>query len=202
MFPKTTLLKIVLGLLQPNAGQVTVLGESPRRARRKVGYVPQYLRVSSDFPINVEQVVLMGTLSGFRPFSRYSAANRDAVKEQLDHLEIGSLARRPFSELSGGQQQRVLIARAMVADPEIVILDEPTASADPGAEQNIFKLLGEAAKSKTIIVVSHDVGFISSYVSRVACLNQTLVCHDTAHLTPELMDRLYGHHVHAIDHQH
>lgn len=201
---KSTLIKLVLGLLAPQAGSVSVLGQSPRVARIHIGYVPQYPTFSRrDFPISVMDTVLLARLGqgGGRRLS-YSAEDRDIAREALAVVEVGDLAGRPIGSLSGGQLQRVLIARALACRPEILILDEPTANIDLRAEEDIFALLRQYNDHMTVLVVSHDIAFISGYVDRVACLNQTLVCHATSEISGKTIEELYGAPVRMIDHAH
>ncbi|HYW04889.1 MAG TPA: ABC transporter ATP-binding protein [Gammaproteobacteria bacterium] len=197
---KSTLLRLILGLMQPDTGAITVLGRPPKAARRAVGYVPQFTTFARDFPISVEGTVLMGRLGRTRWLGAYSATDRSRARRAMEETEIGALAARPLASLSGGQLQRVLIARALACDPEILLLDEPTANVDLGVERSLFDLLRAFNRRMTIVVVSHDVGFISEYVERVACLNRTLVCHRTAELTGEAIQELYGRPVHLIRH--
>jgi zinc transport system ATP-binding protein len=197
---KSTLLKLVLGLLEPQRGDVRVLGQAPRQAVRRVGYVPQYPTFPRDFPISVEQVVLLGRL-GFGPMlGWYRSSDRSAAARVLAEVEAGDLAGRRIGTLSGGQLQRVLLARALVGEPEILILDEPTANIDQRMEGDIFDLLARLNQRLTILVVSHDIAFISGYVDRVACLNQTLVCHETDSIGGDLVHRLYGDNVRQVAH--
>ncbi|KHF25196.1 metal ABC transporter ATP-binding protein [Solemya velum gill symbiont] len=197
---KSTLVRLIAGLIEPGIGKVKVLGKTPRQARSAIGYVPQYPAFARDFPITVEQVVLMGRLKGFT--GRYRRDDREAVVRALKETEISRLATRPVGSLSGGELQRVLIARALVGDPQILLLDEPTANIDMRVENEIFDLLKLLNKRMTVVVVSHDIAFISGYVNRVACLNQTLVCHQTEALTSEAITHLYGENVHHIAHSH
>jgi zinc transport system ATP-binding protein len=211
---KSTLLKLVLGLLQPQSGSIRVLGRAPRAASRLLGYVPQYPSFPRDFPISVDQVVQLGLLGreragrrrsrswdAFWP-GRASAADREAVKRALAEVEAGDIARRQIGSLSGGQLQRVLLARALVGEPRILILDEPTANIDQRMEGEIFDLLKLLNARMTILVVSHDVAFISRYVGRVACINRTLVCHNTDAIDGNVIQELYGEHVRMIAHSH
>ncbi len=198
---KSTLLKLILGLLQPVSGSVLVLGKEPQKVSRQVGYVPQYPLFSRDFPITVESTVLMGRL-GNSVFGGYSARDHQAAHQAMVETEVDSLAKRQLSTLSGGQLQRVLVARALACEPRILILDEPTANIDMRVETDIFDLLKELNRRMTIIVVSHDIGFISQYVGRVACLNRTLVCHQTSCIDGKMIDELYSSHVHMVDHAH
>ncbi|MCG6943653.1 MAG: metal ABC transporter ATP-binding protein [Thiohalocapsa sp.] len=199
---KSTLLKLILGLLKPQAGRVRVLGQPPQRARRQIGYVPQYPGFARDFPISVEDVVLMGRFGlGFRvgPWTR---ADRDAAAAALREVEALDLRGRQVGTLSGGQLQRVLLARALVGEPRLLILDEPTANIDQRLEGEIFELLAVLKHRLTIVVVSHDIAFISGYVTRVACLNRTLVCHTTGSIDGQMIQDLYGEDVRRIQHAH
>ncbi|NEV63415.1 metal ABC transporter ATP-binding protein [Thiorhodococcus minor] len=199
---KSTLLKLVLGLLRPQVGRIRVLGQSPRRAVRRIGYVPQFPSFPRDFPISVEQVVLMGRLGMGRLLGRYDTSDRAAATGALREVEALDLAKRPIGALSGGQLQRVLLARALASEPEILILDEPTANVDQRAETDVFGLLAELNRRLTILLVSHDIAFISEYVSRVACLNRTLACHRTLEIDGDTVQQLYGGHVRQVAHGH
>jgi zinc transport system ATP-binding protein len=207
---KSTLLKLVLGLLKPQSGLIEVLGQVPRAASRLLGYVPQYPSFPRDFPISVEQVVQLGRLGMgqrvgkwqmLRP-GRASSGDREAVRKALAEVEAGNIAKRQIGSLSGGQLQRVLLARALVGEPRILILDEPTANIDQRMEGEIFDLLKVLNARMTILVVSHDVAFISRYVSRVACINRTLVCHNTDAVDGNVIQELYGENVRMIAHVH
>ncbi|MDZ7809517.1 MAG: metal ABC transporter ATP-binding protein [Arhodomonas sp.] len=199
---KSTLLKVILGLMRPSRGRVRVLGVSPRRAKRSLGYVPQYAGFSRGFPISVRDVVLSGTLGPWQLGPRYGDARRAKAEAAMDEAEVGDLAERSIGALSGGQLQRVLIARALAVGPRILLLDEPTASIDPRAERAFFGLLKRLNERMTIVVVSHDIGFVSEYVTHVACLNRELVCHTAEPLAPDMLERLYGHPVRMVDHAH
>lgn len=199
---KSTLLKLVLGLLKPQTGKIEVLGKKPRQQRKAIGYVPQYPAFSRDFPITVEQVVLMGRLGAGRFLGRYSPDDYQAAQKALREVEADDLAQRLVGALSGGQLQRVLLARALVSNPEILILDEPTANIDMRLESDIFDQLKRLNERMTILVVSHDIAFISDYVHRVACLNRTLVCHHTDHIDGQMVQNLYGENVRMVAHHH
>lgn len=199
---KSTLLKLVLGLLKPQAGSIRVFGRLPEHARQALGYVPQYPGFSRDFPVTVEQVVLMGRLGIGSGLGGWRRADRAAAHRALLEVETDDLAKRQIGTLSGGQLQRVLLARALVGEPRILILDEPTANIDQRMEGDIFELLRELNQRLTILVVSHDVAFISGYVGRVACINRTLVCHHTDAIDGQIIHDLYSEQVRMVAHGH
>jgi zinc transport system ATP-binding protein len=197
---KSTLLRIVLGLLTPDSGRVRVLGLPPARARRALGYVPQFAAFRRDFPVTVEKTVLLGRLGKTRAVFGYGAKDRAVARRAMEEAGVGELYQRPIGTLSGGQLQRVLVARALACEPRILLLDEPTANIDLRAEGDIFGLLKALSARMTIVLVSHDISFISQYVTRVACLNRTLICHTTAPVPGELIEQLYGAPVRMIRH--
>jgi zinc transport system ATP-binding protein len=199
---KSTLLKIILGLYKPFRGRVQVLGDTPARARSRIGYVPQYPTFSRDFPTDVMHAVLMGRLGMSGRFGGYTEADRAGARRAMEETEIASLADRHLNTLSGGQLQRVLVARALVCEPRILLLDEPTSNIDQRVETDIFDYLKEFNRRMTIVVVSHDIAFISRYVQRVACLNRTLICHDTAGIDGRTIQELYGSDVQMVAHRH
>lgn len=199
---KTTLLKLILGLLEPSSGRVTVNGRNPALARRQIGYVPQTATFLRDFPICVQEAVLLGRLGRTRLLGGYTAHDRRIAQQAMEKTEMLTLRRQPLGNLSGGQLQRALIARALASEPEVLILDEPTANIDLRGERDIFDLLKALQAEQTIIVVSHDIAFISKYVTRVACLNRTLICHSTEAATSAVIEQLYGKSVHVIRHAH
>jgi len=199
---KSTLLKLILGLLEPDTGTITVLGNSPKKGRSGIGYVPQYATFERNFPITVMDTVLLGQVSKSSSMFGYSEEDYQHATDALRETGIEQLKNRLLNTLSGGQLQRVLIARALIGSPEILILDEPTSNIDLRMEEDIFGLLRRLNQRSTIIVVSHDIGFISEYVTRVACLNQTLICHETAAISGKTIEELYGGPVHMIQHRH
>ena len=199
---KSTLLKLILGLLQPDAGEITVFGKRPEKGRSRIGYVPQHPAFSRDFPINVRDAVLLGRLGETRWYGGYTQEDKEIAINALKVVEIDNIRNQTIDSLSGGQLQRVLIARALASRPDILILDEPTANIDVRAEEDIFGLLKQYNDHMTIIVVSHDIGFISGYVDRVACLNQTMLCHTTSEISGKTIEELYGAPVRMIQHVH
>ncbi|WP_372796269.1 metal ABC transporter ATP-binding protein [Pontiella sp.] len=197
---KTTLLKLMLGLLEPQAGSVSVFGKVPALGRKWIGYLPQYTNLDARFPVNAMDVVLMGRLGKTRPFGFYSRADREAARAMLARVGLQDLQHRPLAALSGGQQQRVLIARALVSEPKLLLLDEPSSSLDDYVEQELFDLLQELNKELTIIVVSHDVAYVSRYVEKVICVNREVHTHPVAEIDENIIHDMYGAHVHAVLH--
>jgi len=198
---KTTLLKIILGLLDPVRGKVRVFGQSPERSRHHVGYVPQHAELDASFPISVMDVVLIGRLGHAPLLGRYRKSDRDAAEKAMKEAEILELADRRFGTLSGGQKQRVLLARALVGNPELLLLDEPTASVDGSVEQDIYHLFKKLNETVTIVLVSHDIGFISAYVNKVACVNKRLVCNPAEHVTGDVIEACYSGPVRILQHK-
>ncbi len=199
---KTTLLKLLLGLLQPQAGEIKILGRTLRMVRRQLGYVPQYPAFARDFPVTAEQVVLMGRLGNGRLLGGYSRKDREIAVRVMIETETFAIAKRRINTLSGGQVQRILVARALASEPEILLLDEPTANIDMRVENEIFDLLKLLSERMTILVVSHDIAFISGYVHRVACLNRTLICHRTEDIDGRTIQAVYGEGVRMVAHRH
>ena len=188
---KTTLIKVLLGLLAPMRGEVKVMGVSPREGRRYIGYVPQVVEFDREFPISVWDVACMGRLSRRGLFRRFTAEDEDVVAGALRQVEMLDLRDQPIGELSGGQRQRVYIARALATVPAILLLDEPTSSVDPQVRTSIFELLRRLNDQTTILMISHDMGAVSSYVKTVGCVNRRLFYHNERSLTPEMLELAY-----------
>ncbi|MCD4705569.1 metal ABC transporter ATP-binding protein [bacterium] len=197
---KTTLLKIILGLLEPDKGTITVFNKTPKRARDLVGYVPQFLKTDLDCPISVLEIVLTGILSRKKIFQKYDDKDLKLAKQALDFVNLWGLKDKQIGELSGGQRQRVYIARALIRKPKLFIFDEPTASIDEKSEQDFWSLLQEINKKTTIIIVSHEIGVIFKNVDRIACLNKQLHCHDADELTSEMLDKTYKCDIELLGH--
>lgn len=198
---KTTLLKLMLGLLKPDTGSINVLGSRPEDARPRIGYLSQTLQFDPLFPISALDVVLLGCLNGkkWRPFS---SADKKRALSLLDEVGLAHAADRPFAALSGGMRQRVLLARALAADPEILLLDEPTSMVDATSEDRLMIQLRELHERLTIVLVSHDFGFVSQLVQRVICVNRQVTTHALDALTGDTFHQLYGHPVAHIHHHH
>jgi zinc transport system ATP-binding protein len=198
---KTTLLRLILGLLTPTRGTVRVFGRSPVEARRRIGYMPQRAELDPQFPVRVLDVVLMGRLGNGRlgPLGR---AHKAKALEALAEVRLADCARRPFAALSGGQRQRVLIARALACDPELLLMDEPTANLDPLVQDEMHDLLHELNRRLTIVLVSHDVGFVTHHAKSVVCVNREVFVHTASAITGESIQALYGHAVQIVQHGH
>ncbi len=195
---KSTLLKLMIGLLPARTGQVLVFGQPPAQARLKVGYLAQHLHFDRQFPVTVSDVVLMGRLGLGSPLGRYSRVDRGAARQALHEVGIADLERRPFAALSGGQRQRVLIARALACEPELLLLDEPFAGLDIHAEEQLYGLLGELNRRLTIVLVSHDVAYVSKFVQTAICVNRHVHTHAASELHGEVIRRLYGREVRLV----
>jgi len=169
---KTTLLKLILGLLHPQKGKVLLFDLCPEQARHLIGYVPQSIRLDRDFPITTLEVVMMGALGKLSWLGRYPAEVKDKALQALELVGLGHKTKAPFGTLSGGESQRVLIARAIVDSPRMLILDEPTANIDPKGEQSIHELLLELNKSMTILMVTHDLQTILDKAGRLLCVQR------------------------------
>lgn len=188
---KTTLLKLMLGLLEPAEGSIRVMGKSTGKASHHIGYVPQDVHINRNFPITAIDVVLMGKLEPKKRLTRGSRQVRREALEALERMEMAAHADSKVGELSGGQRQRVFIARALVTQPQLLLLDEPTASIDTKGQAYFFRLLKTLNKDVAILVVSHDLMAISTYVKSVACVNKRLHYHHQAEITPEMLETMY-----------
>jgi zinc transport system ATP-binding protein len=196
---KSTLLKLMVGLLHPIHGTVRVFGTSPEAARSRMGYVPQNPVVDPRFPVQVIDVVLMGRLGKARAFGPYRRRDHEAADQALREVDISDLRHRPFSSLSGGQRQRVLIARALASEPDLLLLDEPTANLDVNVEAQLYELLHQLNARLTMVLVSHDIAFVSSFIKNVICVKRHVVMHPTSDAEGAICD-LYGTEVRRVLH--
>jgi zinc transport system ATP-binding protein len=198
---KSTLVKAILGLVPITTGSIQVFGDPISRKTGLVGYVPQFTGLDKHFPISLYEVVLSGTIKpGIKPFFHFSHTDKTKADNVLEQVGIHKLRRRLLSELSGGEFQKMLIARALISQPRLLFLDEPTASVDTASRDQIFRLLRDLNKTMTIVLVTHDLLAISSYVSRLACLNTSMVYHGEPALTEDIVQKLYGCPVDLIAH--
>jgi zinc transport system ATP-binding protein len=197
---KTTLIKLMLGLIEPLRGKIEVLGRSPKLARSRVGYMPQRAHLDPEFPVSVLDVVLMGRLGHGRRFGPHRRTDRAVAERVLADVGLADMGPRPFSSLSGGQRQRVLIARALACEPELLLLDEPTANLDPSVQDSLYALLRDLNERLTVVLVSHDVGFVSVFFRTVICVNRTVHLHPTSELTAQRVADMYGREVRLLHH--
>ncbi len=198
---KSTLLKAMLGLVKPSAGKIEVFGAPPGSGRAAVGYVPQLASMDKRFPITLLEVILTGRLKKtLAPLFSYSKEDEAAALSLAQRVGVGGLVSRRLSDLSGGEFQKMLIARALAAEPKLLMLDEPTASVDAASREQIYKLLSELNRDMTIILVTHDLFAVSAQVKKLACLNGRLVYHGAPELTSGVVNSLYGCPVDLIAH--
>jgi zinc transport system ATP-binding protein len=196
---KSTLLKLLLGLLHPWSGEI----RSRIGTRRgSLGWVPQFATFDRSFPLRVGEVVLMGALGGRGLLRRYAREDRLATEKVLEQLQLQELAATAIAELSGGQMQRVLIARALVSRPEILFLDEPTASIDVESREKLRGLLLELNETIPIVIVTHDLSSLPDTVKNIACLNRQLYYHPGGEAVADGLEKVYGCHVDLIAHGH
>jgi len=175
---KSTLLKLILGLLKPKKGTILIHEKPPSHAPSHIGYVPQNTNVNTDFPIKVLEVALMGHKSRKKPLFGYGKDEIACAMGALGQVGMQAYAQHKIGDLSGGQRQRVMIARALCTHPEILILDEPTSSIDIQGQKEIYELLRVLNQTITIMVVSHDISIILEYANKAAHINKHLAFHD------------------------
>ncbi len=203
---KTTFLRVILGLVRPSAGGVLVMGEAPKEMVRRgvFGYLPQHLNVDHDFPATARDVVLMGLAGRAGLFSRPSGKDVRKAEEMLGTMGMAGYEQHPFGSLSGGQQQRVSIGRALISDPKLLILDEPSTGIDVVGQEDFYHLLKGIQKrlDLSIIMVSHDIGVVSTYVDEIACLNRILHYHGNplGAFNDEVLRELYGKSIEILMH--
>ncbi|MBR4105090.1 MAG: metal ABC transporter ATP-binding protein [Thermoguttaceae bacterium] len=219
---KTTLIRLILGLLKPQKGTVLLFGDDPEKSRLRVGYTPQQARVDFKFPISVFDVVLagrFGTREQTQPtekkelirllasardrlFFRFNADDRERASAALERMEVADLRDKAFGDLSGGQRQRVLIARALCSEPELLVLDEPTNNVDPSSAERFYETLADLNRDTSILMVSHDLGVVSERVRSVVCVNRVVRIHPTSEFNGDLVRELYRSDVRCVRHDH
>ncbi len=205
---KSTLLRLILGLLKPQKGHIYLFGQDQRRFKEwwRLGYVPQRATYHVDpvFPISVKEVVQMGRLARKRFPRFFNKQDEEAVIFALKKVDMLGYLHRKISQLSGGQQQRVFIARAIVCEPQVLLLDEPTTGIDAASQERFYDMLSEFNKTGlTIVIVTHDIGIVNKHVRQVACLNRKLVYHGTHEefcSSPKLAEYIGDHHL--VIHRH
>ncbi len=192
---KTTLLKLMLGLLTPRYGEIRIFGEPPIRERPQIGYVPQSFLFDPQFPISVLELVLLGRLERHAA-GGFNRQDRKIAMDALAEVGLADAANRAYADLSGGQRQRVLIAQALASEPRILLLDEPVANLDAPGVQMIHQLLQKLNHRLTIIMVSHNLGMVESFAQHVICINRTAEMHAIAEVSHQ--DLTAGNWVHIF----
>lgn len=192
---KTTLLKLILGMTTPTTGSVSMHAKDSQSKRKPiVGYVPQLETVDWNFPVTVEQVVLMGAIGRSHIWPWPKADERKRVQRLLEQLDIGGYAHQHILNLSGGQQQRVFLARALIAEPDFLVLDEPTTGVDMRTAEQMLHLLADLNHGgMTILMTTHDLNAAAAHVPWMICLNRQVIAQGSPEcvLTPEILEATY-----------
>ena len=214
---KTTLIKCILGLLKPTAGEIlysdkrfVTSDKQGRAAQRpaltanrsvlKMGYLPQYNSIDRKFPITVEEVILSGLSSQKSLISRFTATHREKARQVIARMGLEGLEKRAIGALSGGQLQRALLGRAIISDPALVVLDEPSTYIDKRFEARLYELLAEINHDCAIILVSHDIGTVLQQVKSIACVNETLDYHPDTGVSEEWLERNFNCPIELLGH--
>jgi len=195
---KSTLIKAILNLIKPDKGKILIYGKKPEESLDIIGYLPQNTYFDLRFPINVFDVTLMGRYNGL--LKNYNKKDKEAVIDALNAVSMLEYKDRQISKLSGGQMQRIFIARALAREPKLLLLDEPTASVDPKMQESFYQLLLKLKEKMTIILVTHDVGAVSEYIDKIACLNQNLYYHGKPEGSANALQEAYGCPIDIIGH--
>lgn len=203
---KTTLMRVLLGIIRPVRGTVKIMGLTPHKGRQHIGYVPQIIDFDRAFPVSVFDVARMGRLSHRKPLHPFTKLDDEITMQALEDVDMADLYQKPIGELSGGQRQRALIARALASQPEILLLDEPTSSIDPNVSVNVYELLQRLNDKLTILLISHDMNAISSYVKTIGCVSRRLFYHGEKAVTAEMLEAAYECPIdliaHGLPHRH
>ena len=204
---KTTLIKCILGLLKPTAGEIryracraTGCETSAASSELTMGYLPQYSSIDRKFPITVEEVILSGLSSKKSLTSRFTARHREQARTVIARMGLEGMEQRAIGALSGGQLQRALLGRAIISDPQLLILDEPSTYIDKRFEARLYQLLAEINRDCAIILVSHDIGTVLQQVKNIACVNETLDYHPAASVNTEWLERNFNCPIELLGH--
>lgn len=187
---KTTLLKTILGLIKPTEGSVKFY-KNNIESKINLGYLPQINKIDRNFPISVFDVILSGLTAKRKLYSYYTEEQRNKARQTADLMGLSTFLERPIGNLSGGQLQRTLLGRAIVDDPDLLILDEPSSYVDKRFETDFYKILEEINKNTAIILVSHDVGTVVSMVKNIACVNEGLHYHAGSNISTNWLEQTY-----------
>lgn len=216
---KTTLIKCILGLLKPTTGEIlyrvttasnnnqafldnsaTNSQFSTLNSQFSMGYLPQYNSIDRKFPITVEEVILSGLSSQKSLISRFTATHREKARQVIARMGLEGLEKRAIGALSGGQLQRALLGRAIISDPALVVLDEPSTYIDKRFEARLYELLAEINHDCAIILVSHDIGTVLQQVKSIACVNETLDYHPDTGVSEEWLERNFNCPIELLGH--
>jgi len=196
---KTTLLRLILGILVPRLGTVEIFGAGPTQARGRLGYVPQHFEFDMRFPVTVRDVVQMGRLER-HSWGPYRRADRAAAEHALEQVGLKEHVRATFADLSGGERQRVLVAQALAGEPDILLMDEPTANVDSRAEHALFELFHELNHGRIIVLVSHNLTVVTRHVTDVLCVNRTAELRKIESMTAAVFQEAYGGDLALLEH--
>ncbi len=197
---KTTLIKVILRLLKPKKGSLRFYADGKPVEEIKIGYLPQYNNIDKKFPISVYDVVLSGLSQQKSLFRRFSKEQRQRVNDIIRQMGLEGLEQRTIGQLSGGQLQRALLGRAIISQPDVVILDEPNTYIDKRFEAKLYDLLGEINRERAIILVSHDIGTVLQNVKTIACVNETLDYHPDTEISSEWLEKRFGCPIEILGH--
>ena len=197
---KTTLIKCILGLHQPSEGSIRFYKNGQEIPDMNMGYLPQYNTIDKKFPISVYEVILSGLSKQKSIFRRYSKEQHELVRQMIARMGLEGMEERSIGSLSGGQLQRALLGRALVSNPEVVILDEPNTYIDKRFEAKLYSLLEEINKERAIILVSHDIGTVLKNVKTIACVNETVHYHPHTEVPTEWLEEHFGCPIEMLGH--
>lgn len=197
---KTTLLRLLLGELKPECGTISVLGESPQKARSQMGYVPQHTEIDPHFPLSAGEAVLMGRAGKAGLF--YSREDREAASRALDRVGLAGMEQRAVCELSGGEWQRVMIAQALAGEPRLLLLDEPLANVDAAHAADLYALFRDLSSSMTVLMVSHNLSVVTESAEYVICVNGTVGMHKLGEVASETFKNAFGAPLAILRHNH
>ena len=197
---KTTLIKNILGLHQPQKGKIRFYKAGKEVPEINMGYLPQYNNIDKKFPISVYEVILSGLSKQKSIFQKYSNEQHELVRQMIVRMGLEGMDKRAIGELSGGQLQRALLGRALVSNPEVIILDEPNTYIDKRFEAKLYSLLEDINKERAIILVSHDIGTVLKNVKTIACVNETVHYHPHTEVPTEWLEEHFGCPIEMLGH--
>ena len=201
---KTTFLKLICGLLQPQKGELLIFGKKPNhqnQTSKTMSYVPQNVAKKSQIPLSVQEIVLSGLLKSSSLFPKYPKKEKEKAQEILEEMDLLNESKKPFNNLSLGLAECALIARALISNPNLLLLDEPTSYVDTQRSQKILELLKKRSQKTTILMVCHEMSFVSAYVTKVLCIHESVSFHKTERITEKIKKDLYQPKVKIVKHR-